>query len=82
MFKRLGPSRDEGVVAGQLGADVHPTLGACPQQHATRTPLQRHYATAFANHRFQFAAFVDRQLLPVHAFQDRAYTADFNDSVD
>jgi len=55
-FKRLGPSRDEGVVAGQLGANAYPTFTVGPQQHATRAPRQRR--TALSNRCFEFAALV------------------------
>jgi len=50
------PARDELVVAGQLGADVHAPFAIGPQQRTARSASQCRVTVSLAHHRFEFLA--------------------------
>ena len=70
-MRRLGL---RGVMRGKVvRTTISDARAPCPLDRVNRP---------FRAQRLQFAVLVGRQLHPVHAFQDGAYTANFNDSED
>ena len=82
LVERRGPTRDERVVAAELGSNIDAALSVGPQQHTARPTRQRRIAVSLAHHGVQFTALFTRQHRSLYAPLSAGNASVFNDSVD
>jgi hypothetical protein len=56
LVERRGPTRDERIVAAELGSNIDAALSVGPQQHAACPTRQRRILVSLAHHGIQFTA--------------------------
>ena len=66
------PAGDEGVIASELGSNVHAAFAINPQQHSARSARQCSTAVPLADHRLKFVPLLARQHDSSHASHSEA----------